>query len=280
MEELTEHWLSKFCLGISRSYSGVCKLRQAYLEALRARKRAFFSKKHMILFEGMAVLSGQEEIPDQFAEQFVHLFGTDKIQNAMNRMENYYFMARHGNVDEERLLDVTMDILKEILNTYKNVVEMDMDGYMKLKQPMGFNDASVFLENFKAWAVQMNERLTEKFSDYRNKGKISQAVAFIHENYNKELNMAIVSNHISMNYSLFSLSFKQYTGMNFVNYLKSIRIKEAKRLLEETDEKIIEISQKVGYENEKHFMKTFKSVCGVSPSEYRKNMQMGRGDCE
>ena len=46
--------------------------------------------------------------------------------------------------------------------------------------------------------------------------------------------------------------------------------------LEQTDEKVIDISQKVGYENEKHFMKTFKSMCGVSPSEYRRNMQLGR----
>ena len=61
--------------------------------------------------------------------------------------------------------------------------------------------------------------------------------------------------------------------MNFVNYLKKIRIEEAKRLLEETEEKIIDISQMVGYENEKHFMKTFKSVSGVSPSEYRRNNQ-------
>ena len=50
-------------------------------------------------------------------------------------------------------------------------------------------------------------------------------------------------------------------------------MKEAKKLLEETDKKIIEISQMVGYENEKHFMKLFKSICGVSPSEYRKNMR-------
>lgn len=280
LEELTEDRLSNQCLGISQSYSGAGKLRQAYQEALTARKKAFFSKRHRILFEGMAAAKDREEIPDQFAEQFVHLFGTDKIQNGMNRLENYFFMAKHGSVDEERLLDVMTIILKEILITYKNVVEMDMEGYLKLKQPMVFNDASAFLENFKIWAAQMNERLTEQFSDYRNKGKISQAVAYIHENYDKELNMAIVSNHVSMNYSLFSLSFKQYTGMNFVNYLKSIRIKEAKRLLEETDEKIIEISQKVGYENEKHFMKTFKSMCGVSPSEYRKNKQMGGGNRE
>ncbi len=43
---------------------------------------------------------------------------------------------------------------------------------------------------------------------------------------------------------------------------------------------MIDISQRVGYENEKHFMKTFKSVCGVSPSEYRRNMRLGKGNPE
>lgn len=99
------------------------------------------------------------------------------------------------------------------------------------------------------------------------------AIRYIEENYDKDLNMAVVSNYISMNYSLFSYVFKQYTGSNFVNYLKDLRMKEAKRLLEETDLRVNEISQKIGYDNEKHFMKTFKSVCGVSPTEYRKNMQ-------
>lgn len=83
--------------------------------------------------------------------------------------------------------------------------------------------------------------------------------------------MAVVSNMISMNYSLFSYEFKQYTGSNFVNYLRDIRMKEAKRLLAETELKVAEISRRVGYDNEKHFMKLFKSVCGVSPTEYRKN---------
>ena len=87
--------------------------------------------------------------------------------------------------------------------------------------------------------------------------------------------MAVVSNHISMNYSLFSLAFKKYTGINFVNYIKELRINEAKRLLVDTDKKINEISMLVGYENEKHFMKIFKGMYGVSPSEYRKNMQIG-----
>lgn len=100
--------------------------------------------------------------------------------------------------------------------------------------------------------------------------KMKQAIYYMNENYQKDITLAVVSNYVSMNYTAFSTSFKQYTGMNFVSYLKKLRIDEAKRLLQQTDEKIREISHKVGYENERHFMKTFKSVCGVSPSEYRK----------
>ena len=118
---------------------------------------------------------------------------------------------------------------------------------------------------------EFHNRIHAEFDDYKNKHKIQQAVEYIQKHYAEELNMAVVSNMISMNYSLFSYEFKQYTGSNFVNYLRDIRMKEAKRLLAETELKVAEISRRVGYDNEKHFMKLFKSVCGVSPTEYRKN---------
>lgn len=100
--------------------------------------------------------------------------------------------------------------------------------------------------------------------------KMQQAIYYINGNYNRDINLAVVSNHVSMNYNVFSTCFKQHTGMNFVNYLKNLRIEEAKNLLRRTDDRIRDISHKVGYENEHHFMKTFKAVCGMSPSEYRK----------
>ena len=106
------------------------------------------------------------------------------------------------------------------------------------------------------------------------KEKMEEAISYIRENYAKDLNMAMVSNHICMNYSLFSAAFKEHTGVNFVNYLKEIRIAEAKRLLIQTEDKITEIAKQVGFENDKHFMKSFKTACGVSPSEFRKDYKM------
>ena len=122
------------------------------------------------------------------------------------------------------------------------------------------------------FVLQLHEKINSSYDQNKNVQKIKMAVDYIEENYAKDLNMAVVSNYLSMNYSLFSYSFKQYTGSNFVNYLRDIRMKEAKRLLAGTDMRIAEISQAVGYENEKHFMKLFKGCCGVSPSEYRRNM--------
>lgn len=84
----------------------------------------------------------------------------------------------------------------------------------------------------------------------------------------------VVSNHIGMSYNWFSSVFKQYTDSNFVTYLRTIRMEEAKRLLEQTDLKIQEVSLASGYENEVHFMKCFKAEVGISPTDYRKNRKL------
>lgn len=99
--------------------------------------------------------------------------------------------------------------------------------------------------------------------------KINKAVEFIKENYNSDINMAVVSNYVSMNYTFFSEAFKEITGASFVEYLKSVRINMAKRLLKSTNLKISKISAEVGYNDEKHFFKTFKAETGFTPSEYR-----------
>ena len=98
------------------------------------------------------------------------------------------------------------------------------------------------------------------------------------QNFRQPLNMAQVSNHVSMNYSLFSLLFKQYTGSNFVSYLQKLRLDEAKKLLETTDWRVNEIGRRAGFSDEKHFLKVFKAAVGMSPTEYRKSVLLLKQD--
>ncbi len=258
-------------MGISRLHHGMEELSAAYAEALKARQEAFAKCLPFYHFEEASY--EYESVPEDFADQFVQLFGTQRAEEGIRKFDNIRFKARKNLIASDTLLEITKAILQNLIMTYERIIEFDVEELQKFNEPLNYENADQYFERLESWIRKKQQLIMEEFDDYRNKEKINMAVNYIKENFRSDLNMAVVSNSISMNYSLFSLNFKQYTGMNFVNYLKKIRIEEAKRLLEETEEKIIDISQMVGYENEKHFMKTFKSVSGVSPSEYRRNNQ-------
>ena len=73
-----------------------------------------------------------------------------------------------------------------------------------------------------------------------------------------------------MSVSLFIRNFKEYTGSTPLQYIVSIRITNAQRLLETTTYTVTEIGHIVGYENPLYFSRIFHKQKGVSPSGYRK----------
>lgn len=268
-----QEWRRRY-VGISSFKQGLENLREGYEEAKKARKEAFWAEKPVMEYEEVvereAEESGETEVIS--LENYVQMLGTDKYEQAMKQMRNVFWNARrkvgHGHLETE-----LTNFLNKLLQTYEAVLHTESDEVEKMKHLYRYSCVSEYESEFMEWLEKFTTNLNHQFEDYKNKQKIQQAVLYIRENYDKDLNMAVVSNHISMNYSLFSYAFKQYTGTNFVNFLKDIRMEKAKELLEKTDLRIVEISQKIGYENEKHFMKIFKVTCGVSPTEYRKNMQ-------
>ena len=75
----------------------------------------------------------------------------------------------------------------------------------------------------------------------------------------------------TLNVSPFYLSklFKEETGDTFINYLTSMRLEKAKKLLKDSSMIIKEITAGVGYNDQNYFSKLFKQRFGVSPTEYR-----------
>jgi len=270
------------CVGISQTHQGLLECRQAYDEACQARKLAFCSESNVEFGQSVArkvpeglKIEAAKLLDEQARMQRLQMIGTDKTEELSTTWEHLFEETRRGRIEPGEFFDVLQSFLDEVGKIYRNVMtEEDETIKHRCQRALEFNSLGELQECLLDWILDIHDRIQNQMDTNRNQLKMKLAVEYIHENYNHDLNMAVVSNYISMNYSLFSFSFKQYTGSNFVNYLKDIRIKEAKRLLSETDMKIVEISQSVGYDNEKHFMKIFKSTCGVSPSEYRKNMRL------
>jgi len=268
-------------VGISAIHEGIRALKQAYEEACTMRKIAFARNRVQMFYT-----EERERIPEKLLAdaaklvetstnmQRVQLMGTERLEDLEKSLKQLFFETKNGRIMPEEFEECVKSFLDELQKTYRNIIGEDENWLIECKAIWNENCIDTYEEKFMDAIVAVHEKIHSQFDVNKNSQKMKMAVDYIEENYASDLNMAVVSNYISMNYSLFSYSFKQYTGCNFVNYLKDIRMKKAKELLAETDMKIIEISQEVGYDNEKHFMKIFKATCGVSPSEYRKNMKV------
>ena len=97
------------------------------------------------------------------------------------------------------------------------------------------------------------------------------------KNDNTEVNIEEYAASRGMSVSWFIRSFKQYTHTTPMQYLVSRRITNAQMLLETTNYNITEIGQLVGYDNPLYFSRIFRKQKGMSPSEYRKLGQAGKG---
>mgnify|MGYP001463926413 CR=1 FL=1 len=103
---------------------------------------------------------------------------------------------------------------------------------------------------------------------------IHQIREYVEANYwNSELSLTHLSDKFNINSKYASQLFKEYTGVNFADYLLTLRMEHAKQLLASTDRPINDIASLVGYDLPLSFGRTFKKSVGMTPSDYRKHMQ-------
>ena len=208
----------------------------------------------------------------KYMMQTANLICSNKLEEAISQLTAFSEGVKSGKYNINEFQEQMKIIIRTTMKVYKNVLANKEEDINELADIYAFETIDVYMDVIKEWINHFNELVGQDIDEHKTNIKMQKAIEYIKETYATDLNMAVVSNYISMNYSLFSYTFKQYTGTNFVNYLKNIRVGEAKKLLTETDMKINEISQAVGYDHEKHFMKTFKSITGLTPSQYRNNL--------
>jgi len=98
---------------------------------------------------------------------------------------------------------------------------------------------------------------------------VREAMRYIEANCTQPLTLDLVAEQVHLNASYFCTIFKKETGRKFSDYLVDCRIREAKRLLRDSNLKIAQICSSVGYTDYKHFCNIFTKTTGVKPSAYR-----------
>ena len=103
---------------------------------------------------------------------------------------------------------------------------------------------------------------------------MEKMIQFINNNYKDDLKLETLGRVFNYNSSYLGKTFKTYTGEKFTSYLDKVRIEKAKEFLANSDLKVYEVSREVGFNNIDYFSSKFRKYVGVSPKEFKKNLNI------
>ncbi|MHB1453495.1 MAG: helix-turn-helix transcriptional regulator [Saccharofermentanales bacterium] len=120
-------------------------------------------------------------------------------------------------------------------------------------------------------AIQLRQSkiITPKYEHHFN--DISLAVDAIHRDFSQKLSLEDLSGYTHMSKYHFLRVFKSCTGQTPYEYLLSCRISESKKLLQNSNLPVSEVSFLCGFPDASNFIRCFKRACGTTPSLFRKD---------
>ncbi len=101
---------------------------------------------------------------------------------------------------------------------------------------------------------------------------VDKANKIISERFSEDLTLDEISKELYISPQYFCRLYKQEMGVNFIEKLTSVRIENAKKLMERGEYSIKEICYMSGYSDPNYFSRLFKKFEGVSPSTYQKQI--------
>lgn len=220
----------------------------------------------------------------------------NSIQLQFDEQEERFMLNAIKISSEEEIAETIDKLFRKIedlllpFNKYRIYIMEIMTSILKLVQAYNLDIDEIFGENFncysyletfdsidevKKWFIKKAIKVSICIKRERINSSmllVEKAKQYIKENYNDyDISVEKLCSKLHVSPTYFSTIFKRETEMNFVNYLTTVRLEQAVKLLNTTDDKTYMIADKVGYPEANYFSYVFKKKFGVSPSKYRKN---------
>jgi len=262
--------------------SGVCAscrdIREGYLQALEALKyRYLYPDRDWVRHAEIAGLSADYSLPSEEIQKLVLLIGTGKSA-ALGETVSHIFDRASIVRNKVEYLEDTVKAFYASLSGMANILSArgteELKKYEVLSDIYHFPSVKDYLSAALEFVRMLDSCVNAMKSAYQHNDEIEKAIEYMEGNYDKDINLTMVSNYVSMNYSYFSHLFRAKTGVSFVEYLRKIRIHKAMELLSDSRMKISDISEKVGFNRYKHFTRSFVDTVGISPIEFRERKRM------
>ncbi len=120
--------------------------------------------------------------------------------------------------------------------------------------------------------MEISQEFIEMHFNIKNKisPKILMIMEWIKANYYRPITVAEIAYEFNYNADYLSTIFKQNTGISLISYMNKTRIDISKSMLVNYNISIKEAAFSSGFTDEKYYMKTFKTIEGITPLQYKK----------
>ena len=180
------------------------------------------------------------------------------------------FLEQH---EESKYLSAS--IYYDLVNTYYKAQSKLETGEEVAELDVQFADVKDGVTTYEK--IEHIRRLLKGFWDrveesekVRRSDFLPEVIAFIDENITAyELSVGMVADHFHISISNLSHQFKAKMDRTVSNYIAEKKFDYARKLLLETDESIGTIAEKLGYSQATSFIRKFKQIYGITPSEYK-----------
>ena len=180
-----------------------------------------------------------------------------------------------------------LELAKRIHERYPEILTVILTGYADFEYAQEAIRQGVFDYLLKPVSDEKLTAVLEKLSvrlqqDYELPGEdtlsglsaeeiVSRTEHYIREHFREEIDFGLLAEEYGFSLAYLSRIFTKSRGESPVRYLTGIRMKEAKRLLETTDEPIARVGELSGYPDQFYFSRNFRKETGENPTKYRKS---------
>lgn len=262
-------------IGIGRRYKDILDLHISYKEALSACHHKFFLGKSQVIHIDNALPFSEDlglysvEVESQLS---VRVLACDE-EGAINILRE----LMGDTLQQKAINPLTMKTrLIEIITTLMRVsvkagADQENLAVLSGKCVEGIlkSDTMTALQSLMQQAIKGIIQEVYQGRKRMNLEVFEKALNYIRDNFNKPITLEEVSDHVHISPYYFSHGFKNFTGMNFIDYVTKLRIDEAKKLLLTTDMNIGDIGKQVGYYDPNYFGRVFKNLVGMPPSKFK-----------
>ena len=291
MEELVHH-IKEVCVLTKRTYdlvlsAGVSTIAYNRWNIRYARKEAMAALDYQLVLGSGKPICFNDVEPDTSIQLRFHGRDEDTLTAAIRMGEEQQILAAVEEIfqrlmnkvvpiDQYRIYAMELVVsLMRMIQAYhierSTVFPADMDLYDPLKQIDS-------MEHFRRWLLDISRRLSLQIRKERLTSSaltVSKVEDYIHQHYaSSELSVETISDLLHISPSYLSTIFKKEKQESLISYLTNLRMNKAIELLRNSDEKSYRIAEKVGYVDANYFSYVFKKKFGVSPTRYRKNMDV------